>query len=334
MDYDTLAFLQAVPQELRDRKQWVAWKLEKRDGEDTTKVPYSTRGYLARSNDPKTWTGFHDALKFVTRYRQDYSGVGFVLSKDDPYVGFDLDHCVDGQSIAPWAMDILQQVHSYTEVTPSGTGLRVFIKGSLPPFGRKKVLNVETKEAIEVYDSGRFLTMTGWEVRCSGCDLHEVGLVEERQQVLEAIHLQYFGTEKPTPKPAPAPARPSLLSDQEILDRASAASNGADFDALWRGIHSKGSASEDDLALCDHLVWWSGGSIATADRLFRMSGLMRDKWDTRHSADGLTYGEMTLGKARSGMTGFYEGRQNDTAPAPRPDFMERDSKMEELFNGN
>ncbi len=91
-----------------------------------------------------------------------------------------------------------------------------------------------------------------------------------------------------------------FFDDRDLLDKASAASNGASFDALWRGdLSGYGSASEADLALCNHLAFWTGGDPARIDSLFRQSGLMRDKWDRED------YRDRTIAKALEGRTEFY-----------------------------
>ncbi len=90
------------------------------------------------------------------------------------------------------------------------------------------------------------------------------------------------------------------LDDRDMLEKASAASNGADFNALWQGVPTgHRSASEADLALCNHLAFWTGGDLARIDSLFRQSGLMREKWDR---AD---YRDRTIAKALNGRTEYY-----------------------------
>src|SRR5687767_13017567 len=94
-----------IPEALKERAQWIVWREEIRNG-DPTKVPYTADGRLAKSNDPETWTVFPDA---VATYRQaGYSGVGFVFSESDPFVGIDLDGCRDPvtQAISEWATEI------------------------------------------------------------------------------------------------------------------------------------------------------------------------------------------------------------------------------------
>ena len=82
-------------------------------------------------------------------------GLGFVLTADDPFVGIDLDNCFTEEGkILPWAQEIVEMIDSYTEVSPSGTGIRIFVKGKLP--GE----HCRTGN-IEMYQQGRYLTVTG-----------------------------------------------------------------------------------------------------------------------------------------------------------------------------
>ena len=150
----------AIPDALELIPHWVVWRYEERPDRTTgelkkTKVPYQIDGRRASSTNPATWTTFERA--YGAYRRQEFSGVGFVLTKDIGIVGVDLDHCRDLENgtIEPWAQAIVDRLSSYTEVTPSRTGLRIFVHGQLPPRGRKK-------GNVEMYDSGRFLTVTGW----------------------------------------------------------------------------------------------------------------------------------------------------------------------------
>jgi len=88
------------------------------------------------------------------------------------------------------------------------------------------------------------------------------------------------------------------LDDDELIERAKEAANGEKFQRLWRGDTSGyPSHSEADMALCCLLAFWTSGDPQRVDRLFRASGLMRDKWDEVHYADGATYGERTVKRA-------------------------------------
>ena len=144
----------AIPEELRLLDQWVAWRWEWR-GDKWTKVPLSpATGRRASSTDRDTWDTFAEAWSYARSRR--LPGIGFVFSPDDPYAGVDLDKCRDPESgeVADWAREIVALLDSYTEISPSGTGLKVIVRGALPP-GRRR------EGAIEMYDRGRFFTLTG-----------------------------------------------------------------------------------------------------------------------------------------------------------------------------
>ena len=142
-----------VPDELKARPQWVVWRLEERQS-GPTKVLYSPRGGKAKSTDLMTWGTFEEAYEAYGSGR--YSGVGFVFCSADPYVGVDLDSCVDAQTgeLELWAAEIVAELDSYAELSPSGTGVHVIARGALPG-GRRR------KGRVEMYDQGRFFTVTG-----------------------------------------------------------------------------------------------------------------------------------------------------------------------------
>jgi AAA domain len=142
---------------------------------------------------------------------------------------------------------------------------------------------------------------------------------DRREQVL-ALYRRVFGDEKPTaaepPRRPPAGELPE--SDAELLRKAMAAQNGAEFTRLWNGDRS-GHANDDskaDWALAKMLLFWTGGDVARADTLFRQSGLHRPKWDERRGAE--TYGTQTLRKRRAGMTEFYRPPQSPGGVTPPP----------------
>ena len=149
-----------IPDELKAIPQWVGWRYEERlysrTGElKRTKVPYQLDGRRASSTDSATWTTFEQAT--AAYQRGGFSGIGFVVTLEAGIVGVDLDHCRNPETgvIEPWAQLLVDRLGSYSEITPSRTGLRIFVYGHLPSHGRKK-------GNVEMYDSGRFLTVTGW----------------------------------------------------------------------------------------------------------------------------------------------------------------------------
>src|SRR5262245_34006289 len=117
-----------IPRELKQIRRWVVWKYEFIDGR-WTKPPYRVSGNaLASTKESKTWGTFEAVLKTYQSGRAD--GIGFVVTGEDDIVGIDLDHCA--RPLKPYARDIIAAMQSYTEVSPSGDGFRIFIKGRLP----------------------------------------------------------------------------------------------------------------------------------------------------------------------------------------------------------
>jgi len=281
-----------APAELARRPQWVAWRLVSRDGEPKpTKVPYAPRtGHLASTTDPSTWASFEEAAAFCAS-NEWASGVGYVLSSDDPYVGIDLDACRDPRTgrLEPWAKSIVKRLNSYTEISPSGTGLRIFVRGELPPHGRRK-------GHIEIYSQARFLTNTGDRYLVAPDTIHA------RPQELLEWHHEVFGDPPEPRQNGHALRSPVQLADADLLLKARSSDNGAAFWALWNGDYSAyGSQSEADLALVNYLAFWCGPDPGRIDQLFRSSGLMRDKWERQD------YRDRTIDKALDGKTDFYHG---------------------------
>ena len=123
---------EAIPHELRDRPQWVIWRsTERADNPKPTKVPINAQtGKSASTTDSTTWSSFDVALASYHKCQGD--GIGFVFTTDDPYTGIDLDNCHDeaGQLVS-WAQDIVSRFDSYTELSPSGRGRHIIIRGKL-----------------------------------------------------------------------------------------------------------------------------------------------------------------------------------------------------------
>jgi hypothetical protein len=228
-----------------------------------------------------------------------------VLSADDGITGIDLDHCRDPESgvIAPWAYKVLRTLNSYTEVTPSATGFRVFVRGKLPGGGRKKGGLGEGDGAIEIYDCNRYLTVTGESLAWSP------PTIEQRQGEVEQLIAEFFKEREPRLATAVFHANPEP-DDEKLIELAMKAANGAKFRALWIGDSSlhDGDESAGDQALVNMLAFWTGKDEARIDRLFRQSGRYRDKWDERHHSDGRTYGQGTIAKAMASVAEVYSAR--------------------------
>ena len=137
------------------KAQWVLWRYEDRKGR-WTKVPRQPDGSPASSIDAETWAPF-DFVQTAYVTRGSYDGVGFVLTLGDPYVAFDFDHCVDRETSEITDLkvrDYVAKINSYTEISPSGTGLRLIVRAKLPERDRKA-------GSFECYEDRRFVSITG-----------------------------------------------------------------------------------------------------------------------------------------------------------------------------
>jgi hypothetical protein len=278
-------------QNIRDLRQWLCWRIEEREGKPT-KVPYSPlTGEKASTTNPETWAGYSEAVEAHREHGN--GGIGFVFSEDDPFCGVDLDGCLNPEAgeIEGWAQEIIEELDSYTEISPSGKGVHVLVKATLPE-GRNR------KGRFEAYDRGRYFTVTGKHLPVSP------QTIENRQEELRAVLGRVFGEESTNGHAKPVALTEPVdngLSDSEVIQKALAASNGEKFSRLWNGDTSGyGSHSEADLALCGMLAFWTGGDASRIDSLFRQSGLYRKKWERKD------YRNRTITEALSGKTEFYK----------------------------
>jgi hypothetical protein len=316
-----------IPAELKALTCWVVWHFVKETDPETGEVDWDkpprdarTRG-LASSTNPRTWSPFDAALAAYLAGGLD--GVGFVLhcqpGEDGVIIAIDLDHCRDPQTgaVEPWAQKVIDNINSYTEVSPSGTGIRIFLRGPTLKRGRKK-------GNVEVYSTSRYVTVTGQHIEGT------LRTVESRPEALAAFMAEHF----PDPPPPPPnghrhPHGPSDLDDAEIVCRAGEARNGAKFTALWLGDTSGYvSNSEADLALCSCLAFWCGACPERIDALFRQSGLFRTKWQRDD------YRDRTINKALQGRTEYYSpGAAGQAAGGPEDESLWPAALAEGAFHG-
>jgi hypothetical protein len=198
-----------IPAELTSRPQWVTWRYETRD-KKPTKVPYRPSGQRASSTDPKTWTSFEQANAAAKRF----DGIGFVFAKDDPYTGVDFDGVIDPDTgeVHPDAAELVQELNSYTELSPSRTGAHVLVKATKNGFPHSSTSKTPWEKKFEVYDQGRFFTFTGKR-------LNERG-IEPRQAELDRVLRRIWPEPAPRQDASPAPKRePAPKHDPAVLER-------------------------------------------------------------------------------------------------------------------
>ncbi len=305
-----------IPSDLLGLTQWVVWRFVAMPGrKKPTKVPYipSYPNLKAESNNPSTWSDFQTAYAVLQDQRCD--GVGFVFASEDPYTGIDLDQCRNPTTgdLEPWAQEVIENLQSYTEVSPSGTGVHILVRATLPSGGRRK-------GTIEMYDSVRFFCMTGQHL--DGAPL----TVESRQAEVETLHAETFSSKQVDASPIAGKTDQGVtgLTDEEVIQKAKAAKNAAKFKSLWDGEWqgSYRSQSEADVALCGILAFWTGHDAEQLDRLFHQSKLIRPKWDERHYGDGTTYGQGVIKQVLGNLTQVYEpqgkGKQGGGGRTPTP----------------
>lgn len=241
-----------LPQEMRSLAQWVVWRYTPTE-RGVTKTPINAiTGGLASVTDPATWVSFEQACAAASYY----NGIGFVLTKSDPFVIIDLDNKPD----KPCSTDQLQRhqriyeaFESYTELSVSGTGVHIILKGEFPAGLHR--------DNVEVYGTERYMACTGNVLRALPVSDQHQGLLDQLAQEM-------------TPRPsADLDQNESDLTDTEVVERASHASNAEKFNALCGGdMTGYPSQSEADLALLSILAFYTKDDEQVR-RIFRMTKL-------------------------------------------------------------
>ena len=288
-----------APELLKSLPQWVMWKYQHIPGKPKPKKPpFQTTGRAAAANDPRTWCSYRQA-KATLETADGFQGIGFML--DSGIVVIDLDNCLEktegGLRVTKTARRVFELAHSYTEISPSGKGLHIFLRGKMPEVNGQQQDGMKSDKG-EMYEARRYITVTG----------ERVGQAQEIREDQEAINQIYELLKSPTREPPQA--TPAIRSyrppraDAEVISKARRAGNGAKFTRLYCGdITGYPSKSEAHLALVSMLVYWTNGDKGQIERIFKSSDMYlldeetRLKWDAPHRADGSTYGEMTLEKA-------------------------------------
>ena len=313
----TTPTVETIPASIRDLPQWVGFMLvDNPEKPKPDKIPVNPKTLTgAQSNNPGTWGDYRTALASVgkqasvmqrlaggnRRVTDTIHGVGIMFANN--LCGIDVDNCVVDGKLSDEATDIINTMQSYTEYSPSGTGIHIlFFADTLddnPRYYKKNPNN-----GIEIYRNGRYFTVTG-------DALEPLHLVENRTDAIEVVRHKYM-QKKDKPQPAnTTPQHAISLDISDIILKAELAENGAKFMALYSGdTTGYNSHSEADLAFCNMLAFWCGCDPHTMDTVYRQSGLMRAKWDKK--SPGGTYGGDTITKAISGCNEVYTGGR-DTA---------------------
>jgi putative DNA primase/helicase len=279
-----------LPKELRNGKRFVCWRVGISNGKPT-KIPVNPyTGSEAKSDDSTTWSILADAVAHYEKHCIKLHGVGRMFGPDDRMMGVDFDDCLDesgefipGHPAEKW----LPLFDSYTEISPSGMGVKTWVYASHLLAG--KTGKRDKEKGVEVYRERKYFTLTGKRLAQYSAN------VENRQPQVDAFFQEYF-PEKKSATSRPVTPTTTVSTDAQIISRASGAKNGDKFRALWSGsIADYPSHSEADVALCSLLWFWTGGDREAVRRLFGQSVLgQRDKWQRRD------YQERTLDVACRG----------------------------------
>lgn len=290
-----------IPYELKELDRWCCFKLMLRNGR-MTKMPVNPmNGEFARSNDSSTWADFDTALAASSQY----DGIGFFFQ--EPYIGIDIDDV--GGEIEDYRNDrhednivseFVDLIGSYSEVSPSGNGIHIILKGELPPQGRRK-------GNVEVYTSGRFFTMTGNSIGGYSQIFDDTDYGK-----INYLHNKYIASNEPAPVRAEHSNQGNDLPEEDLIRIAENSRNGDRFRMLFRGGWDQfyDSQSEADMAFANDLAFWTSRDFSKMDNIFRQSSLYREKWDSKR-ADS-TYGIDTLNRAIQDCTNVF-------SPQPRED---------------
>ena len=249
--------------------RWVVWKLETVNSRET-KVPYSVSGSKASSNNPETWNTYEKIVAVSNK-------VGIVFKEDKLLLGIDIDHCIENGLIVHEQKEIIEnfirKTNTYVEISPSGTGLHIFLI-----LTESFSLLLNKKAPYEIYNSGRYFTVTGNSYK----EDRPVRVVTP-EEALRLLSILGYPWGKNMNKQAKSD-QPTTMEDNEIIERMFNSKNGDKIKALYNGdITQHGNDdSSADMALCSHLAFWTGKNVVQIERIWVNSPLgAREKTQER-----------------------------------------------------
>jgi predicted P-loop ATPase len=251
--------------DIRKQKRWVLWNLEEVEGRQT-KVPYSVQGKRASSTDPSTWTDYATAKRANEMFG---SGIGIVFTPAEDLLGIDIDHVLEDGKLAGEHIDsihkLIKEAKTYTEISPSGTGLHLYLSLSAP-----LTLTASRHSPFEAYTSGRYFTYT--EKSYGKKKPIRTVTPDEALQLLEIIGYPWGKTEDTQ---SDTLGTSSSFTDEELLEKMFRSKNGPAIKSLYEGDLSAyhDDHSRADAAFLNHLAFWSGKDEQQIERVWLASPL-------------------------------------------------------------
>jgi len=283
-------------------KLWINWQLEEKEGK-LDKIPKMSNGHgNAKPNDPSTWSTFAD----VDAVRNRFSGIGIMLN--DKLLGIDLDHCIVDGEVSAQVATFIERARTYTEISPSGTGLHVYLPLTEPMTLERNKAPRGIGADYECYTTGRWFTFSAnpWK------ESYELRTAtpEEALDLLGILGYPWKKNQTADKTGGTLVEVTSPLTDSEVLKKMFASKNGTKIRALHDGdVSTYGNDdSSADLALCSYLAFWTGRSISQIERIWLDSPLgQRSKTQERKD-----YRERTINTAIEGCRETYSKRQSKT----------------------
>lgn len=279
-----------IPEEMKKLKRFVGWRKEKLNGK-VAKLPFSLIDEKANGwNMPERWVNFNDA-------KTKNTPLGFVLVKEDKIVCIDLDHAIQDGKLSLMAKEIIEKfTGTYMELSQSGKGIHIFVKGSIP-----KNLNLSS-EGIEMYKNNRYIALTG-DIG-DGNFFSRSNELLEKQDELNKLYKKWAQEKTSTlkqirqynQKPLNGPSRLDNLSLDEILETMERTNRKASM--LISESSLTGDHSRDDFIFLVLARNYTGGNPSLMKDLFLMTPLNRlgSKEKRRDDRKYIEYVEKTIEK--------------------------------------
>lgn len=291
-----------IPQELKSFRQFVLWRAEyNQERQQFDKIPYQLNGKRASHSNNATWSSFESVME---AYNQDdqYDGIGFVLTTEDPYSVTDVDDIESIDDLDDLAKEVIS--FSYAEQSPSGTGVHVWFKYK---HNKERHKNKNAETGYEIYDNKRFITLTGE-------TLNDLPICEGGERLDAFLDKVLKREVNVTQRINPHTVGKAAASEEEIIRMALNCKTGERFYKFlfggWENDYNS-DFSKADFGFLNDLAFWCNRDPHMMDSIYRKSKLMRDKWD--RPQNGSTYGQEHIFRAISECTDTF-GTQQKAKP--------------------